>query len=139
MKNQTLSKDQMDHLVQLGLSTKNASIKVFESIHGDVLYYSSESEELVSVDEYEMYKHYSTFTLYDILKVLPRTINGCILSIDFDYCCFEYYYYAYDGQTSWHTIYFNSIENIVDGAYEMLIWVVENGYLNLINQKHENI
>lgn len=139
MKNQTLSKKQMDHLVQLGLSTKNASIKVFESIHGDVLYYSSESEELVSVDEDEMYKHYSTFTLYDILKVLPRTINECILSIDFDYCCFEYYYYSYDGPTSWHKIYFNSIENIMDGAYEMLIWVVENGYLNLINQKHENI
>ena len=137
MKNQTLSKKQMDHLVQLGLSTKNASIKVFESIHGDVLYYSSESEELVGVDEDEMYKHYSTFTLYDILKVLPRTINGCILSIDFDYCCFEYYYYAYDGQTSWHTIYFDSIENIVDGAYETLVWIIENGYLNLINKQNE--
>ncbi len=137
MKKQTLSKDQMDHLVQLGLSTKNASIKVFESIHGDVLYYSSESEELVGVDEDEMYKHYSTFTLHDILKVLPRTINGCILSIDFDYCCFEYYYYAYDGQTSWHTIYFDSIENIVDGAYETLVWIIENGYLNLINKQNE--
>ena len=137
MKNQTLSKKQMDHLVQLGLSTKNASIKVFESIHGDVLYYSSESEELVGVDEDEMYKHYSTFTLYDILKVLPRTIDGCILSIDFDYCCFEYYYYAYDGQTSWHTIYFDSIENIVDGAYETLVWIIENGYLNLINKQNE--
>ncbi len=137
MKNQTLSKEQMDRLEQLGLSTKNASIKVFESIHGDVLYYSSESEELVGVDEDEMYKHYSTFTLYDILKVLPRTINGCILSIDFDYCCFEYYYYAYDGQTSWHTIYFDSIENIVDGAYETLVWIIENGYLNLINKQNE--
>ena len=129
MKNQTLSKKQMDHLVQLGLSTKNASIKVFESIHGDVLYYSSESEELVSVDEDEMYKHYSTFTLYDILKVLPRTIDGCILSIDFDYCCFDYYYYAYDGKTSWHSVCFGSMDNILDGAYEMLIWVIENGYL----------
>ncbi len=128
MKKQTLSKDQMDHLVQLGVSTSNASVKACVNLQGDVVYYSSESEGLVMIDEYEICKTYNTFTLYDILSLIPKTINGCIFSIDFDYCCFEYYYYAYDGQTSWHTIYFDSIENIVDGAYETLVWIIENGY-----------
>ena len=134
MKNQTLSKDQMEHLASLGIDITKASMLICELKDG---------EELIATPDYafelfirgQIETSFHTFTLYDILKLLPRNINECILSIDFDYCCFEYYYYSYDGPTSWHKIYFNSIENIMDGAYEMLVWAIENGYLNSIIKK----
>ena len=138
MKNQTLSKEQMEHLAALGIDTTKSSMLICELKDG---------EELIATTDYafdlfiqgQIETTFYAFTLYDVINLLPKTINECILSIDFDYCCFEYYYYSYDGPTSWHKIYFNSIENIMDGAYEMLVWAIENGYLNSIIKKHENI
>ena len=138
MKNQILSKEQMEHLAALGIDTTKSSMLICELKDG---------EELIATTDYafdlfiqgQIETTFYAFTLYDVINLLPKTINECILNIDFDYYCFDYYYYAYDGQTSWHSVCFGSMDNILDGAYEMLIWVVENGYLNLINQKHENI
>lgn len=138
MKNQTLSKEQMEHLAALGIDTTKSSMLICELKDG---------EELIATADYafdlfiqgQIETTFYAFTLYDVINLLPKTINECILNIDFYYYCFDYYYYAYDGQTSWHSVCFGLMDNIMDGAYEMLVWVVENGYLNLINQKHENI
>ncbi len=117
-----LSIEQMTKLKELGVDVEPNGL--------DFMYSS------VVLDEYRLMYAESVceddmkaFTLYDVINLLPKTINECILNIDFDYYCFDYYYYAYDGKTSWHSVCFGSMDNILDGAYEMLIWVAENGYL----------
>ena len=127
-----LSIKQMTKLKELGVDVEPNGL---DFMYSEVVPVECRLMYAESVCEDDM----KAFTLYDVINLLPKTINECILNIDFDYYCFDYYYYAYDGRTSWHSVCFGSMDNILDGAYEMLIWVVENGYLNLINQKHENI
>ena len=68
------------------------------------------------------------FDLQDINELLPKEICGAYLSLELDYCSIEYYYIDYGERISWKSIDFN-IEEIIDACYEMLLWVIENGYL----------
>ena len=127
-----LSIEQMTKLKELGVDVEPNGL---DFMYSEVVPVECRLMYAESVCEDDM----KAFTLYDVINLLPKTINECILNIDFDYYCFDYYYYAYDGQTSWHSVCFGSMDNIMDGAYEMLVWVLEKGYLNSIIKKHENI
>ena len=117
-----LSIEQMNRLKELGVDVEPNGL---DFMYSEVVPVECRLMYAESVCEDDM----KAFTLYDVINLLPKTINECILNIDFDYYCFDYYYYAYDGRTSWHSVCFGSMDNILDGAYEMLIWVIENGHL----------
>lgn len=122
---QVLSIDQMKHLRELGLDTSDASMCVEWKE-------SDESNKVVnSLDADTNYDYYyPTYTLQDILDKLPRSLNpfpskqvlfswtigGNIISyrslggIDL---CFKHF----------------TNDLLIDAAYEMLCWCIENGYI----------
>jgi hypothetical protein len=134
---QVLSIDQMKHLRELGLDTSDASmhwqfLPTVESFFNGVL--ALEERPTLFVSQPNMKYEYPAYTLQDILDKLPRSLNpfpseqvlfswtigGNIISyrslggIDL---CFKHF----------------TNDLLIDAAYEMLCWCVENGYIGKEN------
>ena len=116
-----LSIEQMNKLKELGVDVKPK---------GTCLMYTSDSSDnyYLKYGESTCEDDVAAFGLHDIIDVLPKEIDGAYLSLEFDYCSIEYYYIDYEERISWKSIDFN-IEKIIDACYEMLLCVIENGYL----------
>jgi hypothetical protein len=130
-----LSVEQMKHLQELGLGTSDGSMcwcyalsyknaKWELEIYEDVIDQKRDSN---------FWKTLPTYTLQDILDKLPTLI---IISSDFYKICIEpscgywdIYYYKSDATE----LISKKSENIIDAAYEMLCWCVENGYIGKEN------
>lgn len=159
MKNQTLSIEQMKHLKDLGVDISKASMvyhiykdTIDEWIERDDIVSShfkidEKSKAITSLDIRSSDEHlyhdmndcsnYSccaiipTFTLQDILELLPKLIvkNKSFLDIRpniiYSDLCISYM----DVNTNETILAFRS-DNIIDAAYQMLCWVAENNYLN---------
>ena len=132
MKNQVLSIEQMRKLKELGVDTSKASMHFLymptaKSIMSGV--YEVDDEPEVFVSQNGMNHEHPTFTLQDVIELLPSQLihKGETLYLNFDNIGKEYgfYYVAVDFEIY---IYFND-KNILQAAYNMLIWVIENGYL----------
>lgn len=131
MKNQVLSIWQMKSLAELGVDTSQASMCWIKNTDGD----ETENMYMLSVHNewcYEMscLSPVPTFTLQDIIKLLPDQIKGYGLSwyigdglfqYDKTNCC--------DGLDILHSYSFNENISILDVAYHMLVWVIDNKYL----------
>lgn len=121
---QVLSVEQMEHLQELGLDTSDGSM-CFEWNDSD-----SDNMVVTSPDADTNYDYYhETYTLQDILDKLPTLI---IISSDFYKICIEpscgywdIYYYKSDATE----LISKKSENIIDVAYDMLCWCIENGYV----------
>lgn len=121
---QVLSVKQMIHLQELGLSTSDGSM-CFEWNESD-----ADKMVVTSPDADTNYDYYhETYTLQDILDKLPTLI---IISSDFYKICIEsscgywdIYYYKSDATE----LISKKSENIIDVAYDMLCWCIENGYV----------
>ena len=121
---QVLSVEQMKHLKELGLDTSDGSM-CFEWNESD-----SDNMVVTSLDADTNYDHCrTTYTLQDILDKLPTLI---IISSDFYKICIEpscgywdIYYYKSDATE----LISKKSENIIDVAYDMLCWCIENGYI----------
>lgn len=121
---QVLSVEQMIHLQELGLDTSDGSM-CFEWNESD-----SDNMVVTSPDADTNYDYYhETYTLQDILDKLPTLI---IISSDFYKICIEpscgywdIYYYKSDATE----LISKKSENIIDVAYDMLCWCIENGYV----------
>jgi hypothetical protein len=121
---QVLSVEQMIHLQELGLSTSDGSM-CFEWNESD-----ADNMVVTSPDADTNYDYYhETYTLQDILDKLPTLI---IISSDFYKICIEpscgywdIYYYKSDTTE----LISKKSENIIDAAYDMLCWCIENGYV----------
>ena len=121
---QVLSVEQMKHLQELGLDTSDGSM-CFEWNESD-----SDNMVVTSPDADTNYDYYhETYTLQDILDKLPTLI---IISSDFYKICIEpscgywdIYYYKSDATE----LISKKSENIIDVAYDMLCWCIENGYV----------
>lgn len=121
---QVLSVEQMIHLQELGLDTSDGSM-CFEWNESD-----SDNMVVTSPDADTNYDYYhETYTLQDILDKLPTLI---IISSDFYKICIEpscgywdIYYYKSDATE----LISKKSENIIDAAYEMLCWCIENRYI----------
>lgn len=119
-----LSVEQMEHLQELGLDTSDGSM-CFEWNDSD-----SDNMVVTSPDADTNYDYYhETYTLQDILDKLPTLI---IISSDFYKICIEpscgywdIYYYKSDATE----LISKKSENIIDVAYDMLCWCIENGYV----------
>lgn len=126
---QVLSIDQMKHLRELGLDTSDASIcwcyalsyknaKWELEIYEDVINQKRDST---------FWEIISTYTLHDILDKLPSYITyndeEYQLQILPPCICYRYVNYTFDDLD-----YKNNVD-ILENAYNMLCWCIENGYI----------
>lgn len=125
---QVLSVEQMKHLQELGLDTSDGSM-CFEWNESD-----SDNMVVTSPDADTNYDYYhETYTLQDIIELLPRSIQP---NPDGETFYLNLYYY----DLSWVVDYLNnkgdgsyfaitSNDSFIEAAYEMLCWCIENGYV----------
>lgn len=148
MSKQCLDIEQIKHLHELGLDTSKASMHYWIITNGE---YSQEVGEYVFSEEptctiLMLYPYESTndaairqvedvptFTLQDILDILPKDITkeGCnwsaSLYIDYENNRILYGSADRDGFEIYHEI--SICDNVIDAAYEMLCWVLTNKYI----------
>ena len=126
MKNQVLSIEQMQKLKELGVDINKASM-CYISKYPSCDFDDGDSIVVVSKDfNKRLYNEFGpAFTLQDIIELLPYTFDNFYLKI---YRGINMYYFIYES--------INSEDDIIEkgntpllAAYEMLIWVAENGYL----------
>lgn len=133
MKNQVLSIEQMQKLKELGVDTSKAGMHFLymptaKSIMSGV--YEVDDEPEVFVSQNGMNHEHPTFTLQDVIELLPMRLESSYGYIDLtiqpnmDSSVYVFSYEREDAIICW---FFN--ENILDAAYNMLIWVIENNYL----------
>ena len=148
MSKQVLDIEQVKHLHELGLDTSKASMHYWVIRNGEYCqevggYVFSKEPSCVALKLYP-YEFMSdaairrvedipTFTLQDILDVLPKDISmeGCTWSASL-YVDYENNRIAYgntdrDGFEIYHEV--PICENIIDAAYSMLCWAIEQGYV----------
>ena len=126
MKNQVLSIEQMQKLKELGVDINKASM-CYISKYPSCDFDDGDSIVVVSKDfNKRLYNEFGpSFTLQDIIELLPYTFDNFYLKI---YRGINMYYFIYES--------INSEDDIIEkgntpllAAYNMLIWVAENGYL----------
>lgn len=135
MSKQCLNVEQMQHLKELGVDTSNAN------------FYWHRTKSFNNYEEWDEWKlHYGvlrlargftainceyvrTFTLQDILDLLPYKIVTNYLNIGKKSFSGDILFYIeYSNFGGYEISHFRN-ENLIDAAYEMLCWVIENGYL----------
>lgn len=125
---QVLSIEQMKHLQGLGLDTSNASMclccfreNIDEEweleIYEDVINQKRDST---------FWEIIPTFTLQDIMQKLPPFINICMLHI---YPAADLWYFVYMDSYTRTILSTKYSPDIMNAAYQMLCWVIENGHL----------
>lgn len=126
MSKQVLDIEQMKHLQELGIDTSNASA-VWYKPDGDTEYFHvfdiamPGKEELLGNEDC-----IPSYTLQDILDLLPISVNWNRLFITFD-SCGTTIQYAVDEYSK--PIAFFRSEQMIDAAYEMLCWCIGNGHV----------
>lgn len=143
---QVLSIEQMNHLRELGLDTSDASMVLIATDddgctldwqdaekaikhHWHSVYFSLYDAQMGSYD-HSYKKSYGVFTLQDILDKLPHYLNP-----------FPPKQILFAWMIERDTIAYRNVEDIddclkhftddllIDAAYEMLCWCIENGYV----------
>lgn len=133
MTKQVLSIEQMLNLQKLGIDTSNASASWYRAEpfeYFQLMPFRYHKEELVWSEE-----SISAFTLQDILDILPTELKPAKtrywLRIDlYDECI---YYYCEDCnlvENRKKVIAYDGISGLIDAAYEMLLWCIQNEYVN---------
>lgn len=129
---QALSVEQMKHLEDLGVNTSDANMCWMKD---------SEENRFLSVNDeycYEMY-HLSpvpAYTLQDILDKLPCFIGKEVLTMQKladSYTC------LYMESYTRSMINITESKELIDAAYEMLCWCIENGYVKVENEQVKRI
>lgn len=144
MSKQVLSIEQMQHLKELGVDTSKGTMYYWEITNGEYdlstrRYVFKDGISFVSLKLYpyipsddvliRSVKCIAAFTLQDILDLLPATVDD------------DYRLYIDKGLVLWTVGYVDAVSeeiyedfrerDLIDAAYEMLCWVVENGYLEV--------
>lgn len=125
---QVLSIEQMQHLQELGLKLKPSLVHYYKIINIDSgKWYLSTTTGDISHDS-PTYRYIPAYTLQDVLDALPEYIYDSteqyLLEINM---FFKYIRYSR----------FNDVLTkrnfdrtpIIDAAYELLVWAIENGYV----------
>ena len=105
-----LSIEQMNQLKELGVDVKPK---------GTCLMYTSDSSDnyYLKYGESTCEDDMKAFNLQEVIELLP------IENIDIRRNCHEKWVISYKDEITFKS------EFMIDAAYEMLIWVIENGYL----------
>ena len=115
-----LSIEQMNKLKELGVDTSKASMHYIYLPTARSIFNETdelESEPTLFVCKPEMLDGYPTFALQYVIELLP------IENIDIRRNCHERWVMSYKDEITFKS------EFMIDAAYLMLIWVIENGYL----------
>ena len=129
-----LSIEQMTRLKQLGVDTSKASLHYVYLPTARSIFNETdelESEPTLFACNPDMLEGYPTFALQDIIELLPKSI--IINSVKHWFCvsqnCLltEFQVMYFDGDDSYGVIKQN--KSLLQAAYKMLIWVIENGHL----------
>ncbi|MCM1730915.1 hypothetical protein [Bacteroides uniformis] len=132
---QVLSIEQMKHLQELGLDVSDESIYWVRRAHGSKIDDESKGKWGLSLQKdfivygFTSYEIIPTYTLQDILNQLPK----CIEMEDYEFDLNIYYHengvsiFYDDGDVE--QLAFFSEPTILESAYKMLCWCIENGYI----------
>ena len=118
-----LSIEQMNQLKELGVDVTPNGL---DFMYSEVVPVECRLMYAESVCEDDM----KAFTLQDVIDLLPMRLESSygyidlIIQPNMDSSVYVFSYEREDAIICW---FFN--ENILDAAYQMLIWVIENGYL----------
>ena len=122
----------MQHLQELGLKLKETMLYwvVYEAGHENSFVTTKENAMEVIDESCGMLPAY---TLQDVLDALPKEIKPaekCYwLRIDLADECLYYYRDAIDLTERRGKVFSYYGEELIDAAYEMLCWVIEQGYV----------
>lgn len=131
---QVLSVEQMKHLQVLGLNTSDASMHYQFLPTSDAIINGTdevEKEPSLFVSQPNMKHEYPTYTLQDIMELLPKEVKTDTdtywLTISI-YDCKEWYVcYSMSDEFDYYKEFRS--ESLLEASYNMLCWVIENGYL----------
>lgn len=132
-----LSVEQMKYLRELGLNTSDASM-CYCCFYGNI----EEEWELEIYEDVINQKRDSTFldivptyTFQEIIELLPKEIKTVTdtyyLTISTYDCDVWSIYYSMSDEFDYYKEF--KLDSLIDAAYEMLCWCIENGYIK-INQ-----
>lgn len=139
MSKQVLDIEQMHHLQELGLDTSKA-IMCYRRITHDFrgkrrqgIWNLTFNQPLIACN-FETYEDVPTFTLQEILDSLPLIIehNSDKYELRIKRMVFAggvKYAVLYEEQEYINWYIMQSYENLIDAAYEMLCWCIENGFV----------
>lgn len=128
---QVLSIEQMKHLKELGLDTSDASM-CFEWNESD-----SDNMVVTSLDADANYVHCrTTYTLQDILGKLPVYLNyfGTKYKLHIEPNFAGAWFISYQIGIC-EPFVFKLSGNLLDAAYDMLCWCIENGYVKVVMEE----
>lgn len=140
MKQQVLSIKQMQHLKDLGVDTSKASIfwrRRIRGLRGEEVkgeWNLSFNTHIIG-SNFETHETIPTFTLQDILDMLPICIEkaGVKYELRIKRMVFDsrkvMYAVLYEEQDYIDWYIMQSYENLLDSVYEMLLWCIQNGYV----------
>lgn len=142
MAKQTLSIEQMQHLQELGLEMKETMLywcRIHDSRpraatnNGKWTLCKGKNQPCVAIQHWG---YIPAYTLQDVLDILPTDIKPAErrfwLRIDLSDECLYYYYD--DCNLVEHrkkVIGYDGIDGLIDAAYSLLCWCIENGYLDI--------
>ena len=130
MNRQCLSIEQMQHLKELGVDTSKASMQ-YVSNGNDIIFCVPKEGGYEIKGGDNGYIICSTFTLQDILDLLPETIERAEGDFFLEIAKLNGFWYAsyiiYVKKGSRFIVMIDE-EELIDSAYEMLCWCVENGH-----------
>ena len=122
MKNKVLSIERMQRLKELGVDIQPTGTCLMYTSGSSEKYYLRYGESTCEDDV-------KAFTLQDIIELLPKRIDDyqLVIWLDDGYVRYETEIGRDDEGGDVLAVFDNT--NIIQSAYEMLIWVAENGYL----------
>lgn len=130
---QVLSVEQMKHLQELGLDTSDASMHWQYLPTADAIINGTdetEKEPTLFVSQPNMKHEYPAYTLQDILDKLPPIIDEVYwLTLEVMDRRKNAWKIKYARINAEHECASFSSEKLIDAAYEMLCWCIENGYI----------
>ena len=127
-----LSIEQMNRLKELGVDTSKASM-CYISKYPSCDFDDGDTIVVVSIDfNKRLYNEFGpAFTLQDLIELLPKSIiiNSVKHWIKISPNCLltEFQIMYVDGDDSYAVM--KQDKSLLQSAYNMLIWVIENGYL----------
>lgn len=136
MSKQVLSTEQMRHLQELGVDTSEASAIIYKISETET--YCGYAREVVLVEGFveDYIDKVETFTLQDIIDKLPCFIDTYVFTLQklaSTYTC------LYMEPYSRSILFLKENKELIDAAYDMLCWCIENGYiLKRVNNESEN-
>lgn len=127
MEEQVLNIEQMHNLKNLGIDTTCAKMFWCYPKHMSKKIYLRDYQYNINIEE----SYYPTFTVYDLIKLIPETINinnenyELIIQKDGIKYCLE----GKDIHEFKNILYYEYDEKLISAIYRMVIWLAENKLL----------